>query len=276
MGALIMNNTLQLNSEVCPGNMNLLVEQVKKEEMDICQIKLCEITNYYLKQLKQTAAPHLEQTGDFIRLASILLLIKSRTLLPVLNMEEEVEEDTVKLQERLLKLIKECQQYKIAGKIIYNRTLLGRDSWSAGQIFSSERSPSKKEEIIIKKEEAPFLFIQSYKTTLSKVNRLKPSIPLSPIPSLTVRIRELSGCLVTGVKSAFSSLVKLKQRDHSPLLTFLSLLELSRLGFVSLFQSSLFSDIDVLTKKDIDESVFQTLDKEENDLSQVVRERPAV
>ena len=233
-----MNDTLSVNSETHSSNVNLLLEQVKKEEKDVCQINLCRITSSYLERLKKTTSLDLEQTGDFIRWTSILLLIKSRTLLPVLEPEEE-EEDTTELQERLLKLINEYQQYKIAGEMIYKRKLLGRDSWSAGQTFFPD-SPSIKEEIIIKKEEAPFLLIQSYRKTLSKINRIRSPIPLSPLPSLTVRIKELSAFLVAGMKNAFSSLVSLKRGDHSLLLTFLSLLELSRMGFVSLFQQFSF------------------------------------
>lgn len=264
-------------SETYSDKVDLLLEQVKKEEVDIYQINLSGITKGYLEQLKKRASFDLEQAGDFIRWTSFLLLIKSRALLPALELEkEEEEEDVTELQEKLLKLIGEYQRYKAAGKIIYNRKLLGRDSWPAGQTFVSD-TDSPKEEIVIKEEEAPFLLIQSYKKVISKINKIKSPIPLSPLPSLTVRIKELSAFLVAGAKSAFSSLVNLKRKDHSLLLTFLSLLELSRLGFVSLFQRSLFSDIDVLTEKQIDEAGFENLDKKTgDDFSSNVRERKAV
>ena len=272
-----MSDTSLVYSETYSSHVDLLLEQVKKEEMDIHQINLSRITSGYLEQLKKRASFDLEQTGDFIRWTAFLLLIKSRSLLPVLEAEQEEEaEDATELQERLLKLISEYQQYKIAGKIIYNRKLLGRDNWPAGQTFASD-APSTKEEIVINKEEAPFLLIQSYKKVISKIHKIKSPIPLSPLPSLTVRIKELSTFLVAGVKNAFSSLVNLKRKEHGLLLTFLSLLELSRLGFVSLFQRSLFSDIDVLTEKEIDATAFENLDKRGGDeFSRGIRERPAV
>ena len=131
-----------------------------------------------------------------------------------------------------------------------------------------------KEEIVIDKDQAPFLFIQSYGKVLEKINKIKPHIPLSHIPSLAVRIREISIYLVKGAKSAFSRLVKLKQREHSVLLTFLSLLELSKLGFVSLFQSSRFADIDIVTKKPIDSAVFQILNNQEGVSDTPTAEKP--
>lgn len=275
----MINEPSLICSETYFNKAGLLLEQVKKEEVDIHQINLSGITSAYLEQLKKRASFDLEQAGDFVRWASFLLLIKSRSLLPALEIEkeeEEEEEDAAELQERLLKLMGECQRYKAAGKIIYNRKLLGRDSWSAGQTFVSD-TDSSKEEMVIKEEEAPFLLIQSYKKAISKINKIRSPVPLSPLPSLTARIKELSAFLVAGAKNAFSSLVSLNRKDHSLLLTFLSLLELSRMGFVSLFQRSLFSDIDVLTEKQIDAAAFENLDKKTgDDFSRGVRERAAV
>ena len=92
------------------------MDLVKKEEMDICCIDICRITNSYLDYLKKTGDPDLERTGNFIRLASALLLIKSRTLLPSMKEEEAEEESADKLKDNLVRLLKEYQKYQIAGK----------------------------------------------------------------------------------------------------------------------------------------------------------------
>ena len=246
------------------GPMDLLLDLVKKEDIDICHIDICKITNSYLDYIKKAGPLDLEHTGNFIKLASSLLLIKSRLLLPVLETEEgELEDEDSGLQERLKNLLKKYQKYQLAGNIMYGRKLLGRDVWPAGRAFSPEVTPISEEEVIVDSAQASFLFVESYLKVLEKIKRVRPHIPLSPIPSLRVRVREMSGYLIRGAKKAFSSLVKLKKSEHSFLLTFLSLLELSKQGFVSLFQKSLFSDIEVVTKKEIDFSSFQILDEEE-------------
>ena len=256
-----MENIPQVQLEKYSGPMDLLLDLVKKEEMDICQIDIGKITNGYLDYLRNTTPLNLEETGNFIKLASTLLLIKSRTLLPELELEEDLEE-AENLKEDLLRLLEKYQQFQIAGQIIYRRQLLGRDLWSANRPFVSE-TPSLKEEEVVRIEDAPFLFVQSYGQMLEKKNKLKPHAPLSPIPSLTFRINQISSYLIEGAKSAFSRLANLKRGNHSVLLTFLSLLELSRLGFVSLFQKTLFSDIDVVIKKTIDFNTLQILNREE-------------
>ena len=268
-----MEDIPKVELEKYSGPMDLLLDLVKKEEMDICCIDICRITNSYLDYLKKTGDPDLERTGNFIRLAAALLLIKSRTLLPSMKEEEAEEESADKLKDNLVRLLKEYQKYQIAGKIIYGRPLVGRDIWTTSQTLVLE-TPPVKEEIVIDKDQAPFLFIQSYGKVLEKINKIKPHIPFSPIPSLAVRIREISIYLVKGAKSAFSRLVKLKQREHSVILTFLSLLELSKLGFVSLFQSSRFADIDIVTKKPIDSAVFQILNNQEGVSDTPTAEKP--
>ena len=270
-----MEDIPKVELEKYSGPMDLLLDLVKKEEMDICCIDICRITNSYLDYLKKTGDPDLERTGNFIRLASALLLIKSRILLPSIEEEEAEEESTDKLKDNLVRLLKEYQKYQIAGKIIYNRPLLERDIWSTSQTLILDTSSVKKEEIAIDKDQAPFLFIQSYGKVLEKMKRIKPHIPLSSIPSLTVRIREISTYLVKGAKSALSRLAKLKQREYSVLLTFLSLLELSKLGFVSLFQSTRFADIHIVTKKPIDSAVFQILNNQEGMSDSPNAEKPA-
>ena len=257
-----MEDIPKVELERYSGPMDLLLDLVKKEEMDICSIDICKITNSYMDHLKRTGHPDLEKTGNFIRLASTLLLIKSRILLPVMEEEEEDGEDPDKLKDNFVRLLKEYQQCQTAGKIIYGRPLLGRDIWSAARNFVSD-APVIKEELVIDQDQAPFLFIQSYGRVLEKIKRIKPHIPATPIPTLAIRIRELSGHLIKGAQNVFSRLVQLKKGEHSVLLTFLSLLELSKQGFVSLIQSSRFADIDIMTKKNIDSASFQILDREE-------------
>ena len=261
-----METVPQVDLEKYSGPMDLLLDLVKKEDIDICHIDICQITNSYLDYIRKAGPLNLEHTGNFIKLASSLLLIKSRILLPVLETEEEDASEESCLPENLKALLKEYQKYQTAGNLMYAKALLGRDTWAAGRVFSPEPTPLSKEDVLVDSEQASFLFVESYLKVLEKVKRIRPHIPLPPIPSLSERVREISCYLIKGAKKVFSHLVKLKKSEHSFLLTFLSLLELSKQGFVALFQKSIFSDIEVVTKKEIDFSRFHILDEEEQQL----------
>ena len=247
-------------------DLNLLLKSIQEEEADIFKISVHEIIGVFLKQLYKK--PDMDQAGDFIRPAARLLLVKSRALLPSALEEEEGEEEAAEAksvrQERWNERLHERLKYKSAGEIMAARNLLGRDVFAAPEEGrAGNHTEDKIRETEISREEAPFVFAKTCAGVFAK--RIKrSSVPVSPIPPLTSRIRDMASCLTKGMTRTFRFLAEWRRGEHTPLLTFLSLLELSRLGFVSLSQISESSEIKVRTEKEIDESVFQFLDPEED------------
>lgn len=92
MADLLPNEEYKVNLEVFEGPLDLLLYLIKKDELDIHDIPIVRITNQYMEYLELMKILNLEIAGDFIVMASTLMLIKSRMLLP----DEErgpVEED---------------------------------------------------------------------------------------------------------------------------------------------------------------------------------------
>lgn len=99
---------LQFKLEVFEGPLDLLLHLVQKHKIDLTDIPIAEITEQYLAHLEQMAQMDMEITGEFLLMASHLLYIKSRLLLP--RMEEEAEEDPKEELEERLRLYKAAKE----------------------------------------------------------------------------------------------------------------------------------------------------------------------
>ena len=91
------------------GPLDLLEHLIKKNKLDICTVSLIEITDQYVEYINQMQEMDLEVSSDFLVMASELLLIKSRALLPKHEGEEEEDDDA----ERLTEALRERRRMKI-------------------------------------------------------------------------------------------------------------------------------------------------------------------
>ncbi len=91
------------------GPLDLLEHLIKKNKLDICAVSLIEITDQYVEYINQMQEMDLEVSSDFLVMASELLLIKSRALLPKHEGEEEKDDDV----ERLTEALRERHRMKI-------------------------------------------------------------------------------------------------------------------------------------------------------------------
>ena len=115
------------------GPFDLLLHLIKKNEMDIYNVELYNITNQYLEYLNTMKEMDLEITSEFIVVAATLIEIKSKKLLPKIKIEEDDDED----------LEKKLKQRLIEYKIFKNASVFFKDKYvSSGEVFS------KKAEII--------------------------------------------------------------------------------------------------------------------------------
>lgn len=234
------------------GPMALLLHLVRREEMDIFDININEITKQYLDSIKAMKKLNLEMAGDFIAMAATLLQIKSRMLLPQYDeqgQELEQEDPRKDLVRRLL----EYQAFQEAGQNLYKRDLVGRDVWLRGM---REEVKADESEIVLEEENALYALIACYRATMKGMKKAVHRVAHS-LQSIADRIWQMKDLLVHGQTTQLSKLASYPVgpvADHKGrlLITFLSLLELSKIGLVSLFQSENFADIHVETKGDID------------------------
>ena len=112
MSATASELNFSIKTDVFEGPLDLLLDLVEKRKLLINDISLAEVTDEYMKHVSDMQAQSLPNTSRFVALAATLLLIKSKSLLPVLELSEEEEEVIDNLEERL----RYYQIFRDAGK----------------------------------------------------------------------------------------------------------------------------------------------------------------
>ncbi len=109
------------------GPLDLLLHLIKESKMDIMNIEIEEITNQYMSFLDKQEKMNLEVSSEYLVLASELIEIKSKLLLPRNSLEEEAEEDP---REELINRLLEYQAYKDITKLLQEKELLRKDIYT--------------------------------------------------------------------------------------------------------------------------------------------------
>jgi segregation and condensation protein A len=106
---MAVSSALTVKTQVYEGPLDLLLELIEKRKLLINDISLAAVAEEYIGKIKSLAELPVAETAEFVALASTLLLIKSRSLLPTLELSGEEERDIKELQYRLevYKIIKE-------------------------------------------------------------------------------------------------------------------------------------------------------------------------
>jgi segregation and condensation protein A len=236
------------------GPLGLLLYLIRKEEMDIFDINVGEITQSYLEYIRQMKELDLEVAGEFVAMAATLIHIKSRMLLPQYNDEGETVETEDPRKELVQKLL-DYQKYQEAAKKLYERPLLNRDVFTRG--IREDLRGDDEGEIIIE-DDGLFSLIAAYRKSVRKavkmIHKVRPKVM-----SIAERVMEIKARLIVGARVLLSELVNIgtgTQRTQL-LVTFLSMLELGRMGYVSIFQNETYGDIHIETKKAIERNVLE-------------------
>lgn len=119
--------TCSVRTEEFDGPLELLLYLVRRQGVDVCELRIAPITDAYLAQLELLHALDLDLAGEFLVMASTLCLLKSRELLPRPDLAEDREEDPEDLREQLIRKLVEYERYRAASEELGERLLLGRD-----------------------------------------------------------------------------------------------------------------------------------------------------
>ncbi|MGE3759715.1 MAG: ScpA family protein [Pseudobdellovibrionaceae bacterium] len=238
------------------GPLSLLLHLIRKEEMDIFDINIKEITNQYLEYIKLMKELDLEVAGEFVAMAATLMHIKSQMLLPQYNEQGEIVETEDPRRELVQRLL-EYQKYQEAAKSLYERPLVGRDTWLRGV---RETLKAEDDEIILE-DNALFALISTYRNLLKNVKRKIHQVGVRT-QSIASRVLEIKDRLLVGIRITLEELITATDNRHRQvLITFLSLLELGKLGFVNLYQNETYGDIHIEAKKEVVEDAISRVEE---------------
>lgn len=223
------------------GPLDLLLELIRKHEVDIFNIPIALITDEYLRFIQSAETINIEVGGEWLELAALLIFIKSRMLLPQAEDAKDDAEGPDPREELVQRLI-EYQRFKLAAASLNERPVLDRDVFvhpERAAEFTPLLGPAPlKEASVLELMEALQKLIARTKSDgrwVYEVNSQK----------LTLRsvILDIAGLLATSPRLPFESLFEGKIIDRQRIITtFLALLEMTRLKMITLFQSRLQGD----------------------------------
>lgn len=220
------------------GPLDLLCHLIDKNKMDICDIKICEITDQYLEYLNEMQQMNLDVTSEFIVMASKLIYLKSKSLLPSIVEDEEEEID-------LVQMLLEYKKYKE-----YTKTLKERINEFGGKFYKLPDKielPKGKLECTFEKDLIPSIYSDFVNKEITKRNLRADNInriAKSEKYTIKSKIREILKELWKKPSFVFNKLFSIKAKPKEEVVTaFLSLLELSKMSRIKIKQDSLFGDI---------------------------------
>ena len=227
------------------GPLDLLLHLVSQYQMDIFEIPLVPVIEQYLDYIRTMQTLELELAGDYMLMASQLMLIKSRRLLPTLT--ERFIEDTEQLEYDLLSQIDEYRKYK----------LLSQDLDQLHQERSQYYSKSKTEIItdetnLLKDKNVLDLFLAFNK--ILEIQRQQQQDENMTIEAekytISDKILELSERFTKHKICKFSDLFVSAAKKEELVTTFMALLELIKNQQILFSQEQLFGDI-ILERKEV-------------------------
>lgn len=224
------------------GPLDLLCHLIDKNKMNIYDINLSEITDQYINYLKEQEKLNLEIASEFIIMASTLLYLKSKNLLP--KQEEEEEEIT---EEELIRRIIEYKKFKEISKVLKEQ--YKKNSNRYFKLQEEIKLPKQK----IEKNYESMLIPEMYKKVVErneeKVNQNAKNIEKIAITdnyTVASKVKEMFKALIKNKKFTFNKMFSLKKHNKQEVVTaFSGLLELSRRSKVLTKQEELFGDIEV-------------------------------
>jgi len=233
-------NKYKVKVENFEGPLDLLCHLIDKNKMDVCDIKISEITDQYIAYLNAMEELNLE--SEFLIMASTLLYLKSKTLLP-----NDVEDEKELTEEELLRRIIEYKKYKEITK-----TLKECAENNSKKIFKNPEVielPKQKLEATYTKEMISEMYKNVIEKNAQKLNQNAKNIEKIAITdtyTVESKVKVMFRELIRKNKFVFNKLFSLKQCNKQEVMTaFTGLLELSRRSKVVTNQEELFGDITV-------------------------------
>ena len=222
------------------GPLDLLLDLIRRQQIDIYDIPIAKITSQYLEYMEQALKLDFELSSEFVYMAATLIHIKSKTLLPRDPELEKIAPEEDPRKELVDQLI-EHEKFKNAAEMLQQKKLVEEATWS---------NPRQKD--FISEDDDPGLDITLFDLvqTLQKILERTKNRPMFEVSKEDVTVPDmihfLRNMLTTAKKSELISASDLFERQGSRramICLFLAILELVKLQAVALAQKDAFGDI---------------------------------
>ncbi|MBI4125518.1 MAG: segregation/condensation protein A [Deltaproteobacteria bacterium] len=229
----MQTETYKVNLNQFEGPLDLLLYLVRKNDLNIYEIPISFITEEYLQYLGQMRELNIDVAGDFLQMAAELMLFKSRMLLPQEGEGEEEEgpDPQAELARRLLLY----QRFKTAASLLTRRWMLGREIFKRGQ---QKITDGEEKEVPIQGE--VYQLMQAFSKVLARLPKDVYHEVARDRISISDRIYQMIETLSTKKALTLEELLPDPLTRYDVVITFLALLEMTRLRMIRVHQEENF------------------------------------
>jgi segregation and condensation protein A len=238
----------RIHIPIYEGPLDLLLDLIKKQEMNIHDIQISKITSQYLDYLHQLEVQNIDVSAEFIYMAATLIYIKSKMLLPPDPLANEEDQSTDPREELVQRLI-EHEKFKNAAQLLYQKQQIEENVWSRPDksLYNAEGTEG---ELVVSLVDLVRVFQQvlERKKEVSRIDLQREEFTVAQMIA-QLRSRLLSS--ETGSVSLIDFFEACHSR-HAMIVAFLALLEMVKLQAVALIQEKQFGDIQLKRSKSFD------------------------
>lgn len=227
-------DALEVILEAFEGPLDLLLYLIRRQNLDILNIPIQEITKQYVEYIELMHQMNFELAAEYLVMAAMLAEIKSRMLLPTLHDDEEMEEDP---RAELIRRLQEYERFKQAAEDIDGLPRLERDFWVAEVYVEHKAEQQEWVEIDLKD------LVMAFKEVMARAD-LKISHAIErEVLSVRDRMTLVLDRLLQNKTVRFESLFNVKEGRQGVLVSFLAILELLKAHTIELVQNEPFGSI---------------------------------
>ena len=227
---------LEVFLEAFEGPLDLLLYLIRRQNLDILDIPVAEITRQYVEYIEMMQELHLELAGEYLLMAAMLAEIKSRMLLPRSEEEEEGEEDP---RAELVRRLQEYERYKKAAENLAELQRMERDLHQATAEVVDRKTTIEPPDLQMQE------LLMAFKDVLSRAEMFAHlHVQREPL-SVRQRMSEVLLKLADGRFIEFKDLFDPQEGRMGVAVTFIALLELMREAVIEIVQSAAYAPIHV-------------------------------
>jgi segregation and condensation protein A len=221
------------------GPFDLLLHLIEEHELDILDIPIAFVTERYLQYLALMQELNIDVASDYLVMAATLAHLKSRLLLPTPPADDDADGDDAEQDPRaeLIRRLLEYQKYKQAAEQLANRSVLGRDTFARGPLPEIVEGPAPLAPVGV------FKLLEAFQKILERAKTVVDHHIEFERLSITERINQLVDRLRQFGTLSFDALFEGQRTRAELIVTFLALLEMTRLRLTNVHQEHALAPI---------------------------------
>jgi len=255
----------RIKLEVFEGPLDLLLYLIKRDELNIYDIPIAQITDQYLGYLDMMQLLDLDVVGDFLVMAATLMQIKSKMLLPPDPTEEEQEPEDPR--DELVRRLLEYKKFKEAAETLHEKALVRQDFFP--RAVDEEKVKEMKDDATEVYFEANlFDLISAFSNALKNIPKDVFYEVIKEEFTVEQKIHDILHLFMNKTKVLLGELFERARSKDEIIVTFMAILELIRLREVVAMQKGVFGEIEVMRNRENLAPIEEQTEQVEEEISE--------